>query len=83
MCLAIMLTKHVTGLGQYWTKYIPFAMYSYNTFSSPNLNRLSIYELVFERKSTLLIDLETDQNVQVSGTFKEYYKSFCKCLEYL
>ena len=32
------LTKHLTG--QYWLKYLPFTMHSYNTFSSPNLNAL-------------------------------------------
>ena len=30
--LANILTKHLTGIGQYWPKYLPFAMYSYNTF---------------------------------------------------
>ena len=36
--LATILTKHLTGLGQYWSKYLPFAMYSYNTYFSPNLS---------------------------------------------
>ena len=58
--------KHITGLGQYWPKYLPFAIYSYNTFCNPNLNGFSPYKLVIGRKSKLLIDLETDTNVKVS-----------------
>ena len=48
--LATILTKHLTGLGKYWSKYLPFVMYSYNTFCSPNLNGLIPYELVFRKK---------------------------------
>ena len=31
---ATILMKHFTGLGQYWTTYLPFTMYSYDTFWS-------------------------------------------------
>ena len=30
--LATILTKHLTGCGQHWTKYLSFVMYKYNTF---------------------------------------------------
>ena len=30
-----------TILAKYWSKYLPFAMYSYNTFCSPNINGFS------------------------------------------
>ena len=49
--LATILTKHSTGLGQHWQKYLPLAMYSYNTFCSPNLNWFSPYELGFWKKT--------------------------------
>ena len=58
-------------------------MYSYNTFCSPNLNGFSPYKLVFGRKPKLFIDLETGQNVKVSGTFMEYCDLLSKRLEYL
>ena len=53
-------------------------MYSSNTFSSPNLNGFISHELYFGGKQKLLIDLETDPNIKVSGTFKEYYESLSK-----
>ena len=69
-----MLLKYLMGLGQYWPKYIPFAMYSYDNIYSTNLNGFSPYELVFGRKPKVLIDLETDPSGTVSGMYKEYYK---------
>ena len=35
--LTHILTKHLTGLGQMWTKYLSLATFAYNTFNSPNL----------------------------------------------
>ena len=35
--LTWILTKHLTGLGQMWTKYLSLEMFAYNTFNSPNL----------------------------------------------
>ena len=81
--LSTILMKHLPGLGQCWPKFLPFTMYCYNTFCSPNLNRFSPYELVIGRKPKLLIDLKTDPNVKASGTFKEYYEQLSKRLEYL
>ena len=66
--------KCLTGLGQYWPKYLLFARYSYNTFHKPNLNGFSPYELVFAIKPKLLIDLESHSSVKVSGNLKESYK---------
>ena len=31
--LTHILTKHLTSLGQMWTKYLPLAMFAYNTFN--------------------------------------------------
>ena len=63
------LTKHLTDHGQMWPKYLPLATLVYNTFNSPNLGNHSPYELVFGRKQKLLLDLETDLDIRVSGTY--------------
>ena len=55
-----------------WPKYLALATFAYNIFNSPNLANYSPYELVFSRKTKLLLNLETMPNVKVSGTFKGY-----------
>ena len=70
--LSSILTKHLTQKGQIWHKHLPFATFTYNTFISPNLANCSPYELVFMRKQKLLLDLETDPDIKISGTYKEY-----------
>ena len=81
--LSQILTKHLSGQGQMWHKYLPLATFAHNTFNSPNLANHSSYELVFGRKPKLLLDLETDIDVRVSGTHKEYLLHLRKRLEYL
>ena len=71
--LSTILTKLLTDLGQMWQIYLPLAMLTYNTFSTPNLPNYSPYELVLDRKPKLLLDLETNPDIKVSGTFKVYY----------
>ena len=66
-----------------WHKYLPLATFAHNTFSSPNLANHSPYELVFGRKPKLLLDLETDPEIKISGTYKEYYTQLGKRLQYL
>ena len=66
-----------------WHKYLPLATFAHNTFNSPNLANHSPYELVFGRKPKLLLDLETDPDVRVSGTHREYLLHLRKRLEYL
>ena len=39
------LTKHLTGPGQMWTKYLFLATFAYNTFNSPNLGNYSPFEV--------------------------------------
>ena len=81
--LSQILTKHLSGQGQMWHKYLPLATFAHNTFNSPNLANCSPYELVFGRKLKLLLDLETDPDVRVSGTHREYLLHLRKRLEYL
>ena len=42
--LSCILTKHLTSLGQMWTKYLSLAIFAYNTFNTPNLGNYSPYE---------------------------------------
>ena len=81
--LSNILTKHLTDYGQMWPKYLPLATLAQNTFNSYNLGNYSPYELVFGRKSKLLLDLETDPDIKVSGTYKDYYTLLNKQLQYL
>ena len=81
--LSNILTKHLTKSGEMWPDYLPFATLVYNIYNSANLSNYSPYELVFGRKSKLLLDLETDPDIKVSATYKEYYAWLEKRLMYL
>ena len=81
--LSRILTKHLSGQGQMWHKYLPLATFTYNVFNSPNLANHSPYELVFWRKPKLLLGLEMDPDVKVSGTHREYLLQLRKRLDYL
>ena len=81
--LSMILTKHLTEQGQMWPKFWPLATLAYNTFNSPNLGKYSPYELVFSRKPKVLLNLETDPDIKVSGTYKNYYNLLNERLKYL
>ena len=81
--LSRILTKHLSGQGQMWHKYLSLAIFTHNTFNSPNLANHPPYELVFGRKPKLLLDLEMDPDVRVSGTYREYFLQLRKGLGYL
>ena len=81
--LSNILTKHLTGLGDMWPDYLPVATLAHNTYNSLNLSNYSPYKLVFGRKPKLLLDLETDPDIKVSSTYKEYYERLEKRLKYL
>ena len=81
--LTCILTKHLTGLGQMWTKYVSLATFAYNTFNSPNLGNYSPYELTYGRKPKLLLNVETNPDIKVSRNFREYYDSLNKSIKYL
>ena len=80
--LSTILTKHLT-------EYLPLPTQAHNTFNSPNLANYSLYKLMFGRKPKMLIDIETDPDIKVSGisqniinfwknnqsTYKIYYYS--------
>ena len=77
------LTKHLTGLGQMWTKYLALATFAYNTFSSPNLGNYSPYELTFGRRPKILLNTEANPDIKVSRNFREYYDLLNKRIKYL
>ena len=54
-----------------------------NTFNTPNLCNHSPFERIFGRQPKILLYLETDPNIKVSGTYQDYYTLFNKRLYYL
>ena len=47
------------------------------------MRNYSLYELVFRRKLTLLLDLETNPDIKIAVTYKEYYERLEQRLKYL
>ena len=43
-------------------------------YNHQSLHFYSLYELVFGRKLKLLLDLETNPDIKVVATYKEYYE---------
>ena len=70
--LSHILTKHLTSLGQMWTKYLSLAMFAYITFNSPNLGNYSPDQLTFGRKPKLLLNVNSKADIKVFRHFKEY-----------
>ena len=77
------LSKCLTGQGQIWHKFLSLATFAYNIFHTPNLGNYSPYELVFWRRPKILINIETDLDIKVSGTYKDYHTLLTKRLDYL
>ena len=69
--------------GQNWNKLLCLATFVYNTFNTPNLCNHSPFELIFGRQPKILLDLETDPNIKISGTYQDYYTMLNKRLQYL
>ena len=81
--LSSILTKHLTGQGQTWHKYLSLTVFAYNTFHSSNLGNFSPFELTFGREPRVLLDLETDPDTKVSGTYKDFHTLLTNRLRYL
>ena len=64
-----------------WPKYLPLVTLAHNISNYLNLANYSPYKLTFGRKPKILIDIETDPNIMVSGNFTEYYKLLEKTIE--
>ena len=52
-------------------------------FKIPNLGNYSPYELTYGRKPRPLLNLDSNPDIKVSGTFREYYDLLSKRLKYL
>ena len=81
--LSSILTKHLTGQGETWHKFLSLATFAYNTFHSPNLENYSPFVLTLRREPRILCNLETDPDTRVSGTYKDYHTLLTKRLKYL
>ena len=81
--LSCILTKHLTNFGLMWPKYLSLTTFAYNTFNTPNLGNYSPYELTFGRKPKVLMNLESNPDIKVSRTVKEYYELLNKRIKYL
>lgn len=81
--LAEILKCHLSGLGPTWPDYLDFAMLCYNSYSSPNLDGLSPFELVFGRKPNVLPLSEALPEAPVTGTFSDYYAKLREKLDYM
>ena len=64
-------------------KLFALATLVYNTFNTPNLANYSPHGLGFGRKLKLLLDLETNPDIKVSGTLTDYYALLNKRVQYL
>ena len=76
-------TKHLTGQGQVWHKFLSLVTFAYNTFHSQNVGNYSPFELTLRRELRILLDLETDPDTKVSHTYKDYHTLLTKRLKYL
>ena len=66
-----------------WHKFLSLVTFAYNIFYTPNLGNYSPYELVFRRKQRILINIETDPDINILGMFKDYHTLLTKRLDYL
>ena len=66
-----------------WPKYLPLAMFACNTFNIPNLGNFSPHKLTYGRKLTPSLNLDSNPDIKVSGTYRQYYESLNKRLKYL
>ena len=81
--LSSILTKHLTGQGQTWHKFLSLGTFAYNTFHSPNLGNYSPFELTLRKEPRILLNLEKDPDTRISGTYKDYHTLLTKRLKYL
>ena len=80
--LSNLLVKHLSDVWS-WPNCLPYAMLCYNSYTTPNLDKLSPFELVFGHKAKLNPDIEIEPDVVVSGTFMQYYEKLKRNLKYL
>ena len=57
--------------------------FAYNTFHTTNLGNYSPFVLALRREPRTLLNLKTDPDVRISGTYKDYHTLLTKRLKYL
>ena len=62
---------------------MPLATFAYNTFNTPNLGDSCPYELTSGRKLRPLLNLDSNTDIKISGTFIEYFELLNKRIKYL
>ena len=66
-----------------WPEYFFLATFAYNTFNTQNLGNYSPYELNYGRKPRPLLNLDSNPDIKVSATFREYHELLNRRLKYL
>ena len=61
-------------------KIFNLAMFAYNMFNTPYLGNFSPHELTYGRKPRPLLNLDSNPDIKVSGTLREYYELLNKRL---
>ena len=80
--LSCPLVKHLEQVWS-WSSCLPYSMLCYNSYSFPNSDGFSPYELSFGHKMTINPDLEVQPDIVVNGTFRTFYEKLKKNLQYL
>ena len=66
-----------------WVNYVDDAMVMYNSYASPNLDSLSLYELVYGHKAKVVPDLEISVSAPAAGEYCNYVRLLQKQLTVL
>ena len=69
-----MLAKWLTVGGIKWPYFPQTTVFAYNIFGSPKVDVLSPYQLTYGREPNSLLNVETDPNISVPDSFKDYYE---------
>ena len=76
------MVKHLSSLGTNRDILLDPTMLTYNTYSTPNLDNISSFEIALGRKAKIIPELEVIPDVPVSGIFKDGYTLLQRKLKY-
>ena len=79
--LANMLKMHIEEQWS-WVSVLPWCVLAYNSFTSPNLDGHSPFQLTFGREANIGPTLQVDPKVKITATFQQYYEKLKKVLGY-
>ena len=81
--LSNLLKNIMWQTGGSWIHYLDEVMLTYNSFSTPNLDGLSPFELVYGCQAKIIPDLELTPKVPIAVTYHEYMEKLRKQLTFL